>query len=224
MHILLVEDDEVIADAIVTYLTTEGMAVDHVSTLNAAGTFIKSSHFDMCILDLYLPDGDGIDWLLWLRKQKYSLPVLILTARDSIESKVAGLQKGADDYLLKPFDLRELFARLISLQRRAANRLSNSIQHGLLNYDVEKHSAMFNGIQVSLSRNEDLLLATFLNNPQRILTEGQLKDVLYGVSDDVASNALNVHIYNLRRKLGSQAVETIRGIGFRLGKMESAPL
>lgn len=222
MHILLVEDDDVIADAIVTYLTTEGMAVDHVSSLNAAETFVQTSHFDVCVLDLNLPDGDGIHWLLWLRRQRHSLPVLILTARDGIDDKIAGLKKGADDYLLKPFDLRELLARLISLQRRATNRLTNSIIHGQLNYDVEKRSAVLDGVQISLSRSEDLLLATFLNNPHRILTESQLKDVLYGVSDDVASNALNVHIYNLRKKLGSRAVETVRGFGFRLGKIETA--
>lgn len=221
MHILLVEDDDVIADAIVTYLTTQGMAVDHVSSINAAETYVQTSHFDMCILDLNLPDGDGLNWLVWLRRQQHSLPVLILTARDGIDDKVAGLKKGADDYLLKPFDLRELLARLISLQRRATSRLTNSIVHGQLNYDVEKRSAVLNGMQVSLSRSEDLLLATFLNNPQRILSESQLKDVLYGVSDDVASNALNVHIYNLRKKLGTRAVETVRGFGFRLGKIET---
>lgn len=221
MHILLVEDDEVIADAIVTYLTNEGMAVDHVCSLNGAETFVQTSHFDSCILDLNLPDGDGLNWLMWLRRQQHSLPVLILTARDGIDDKVAGLNKGADDYLLKPFDLRELLARLISLQRRATNRLTNCIIHGELNYDVEKRSAKLSGEQVTLSRSEDMLLAAFLNNPQRILTESQLKDVLYGVTDDVASNALNVHIYNLRKKLGTKAIETVRGFGFRLGKVES---
>ncbi|GAC26604.1 transcriptional regulatory protein qseB [Paraglaciecola mesophila KMM 241] len=223
MHILLVEDDDVIADAIVTYLITEGMAMDHVSTISAAETFVQASHFDMCILDLNLPDGDGINWLLWLRRQKYFLPVLILTARNGIDDKVAGLKKGADDYLLKPFDLRELLARLISLQRRATNRLTNFIHHGQLQYDIENRRAELNGIQVSLSRCEDLLLVTLLNNPSRIITESQLKDVLYGVSDDVASNALNVHIYNLRKKLGTKAVETVRGFGFRLGKIETVP-
>jgi two-component system OmpR family response regulator len=224
LHILLVEDDDVIADAIVTYLTTEGMAVDHVSTISAADTFMQSSHFELCILDLNLPDGDGIHWLTRLRRQGQALPVLILTARDGIDDKVAGLQSGADDYLLKPFDLRELLARLISLQRRATNRLSNCIVHGELSYDVDKRSAVLGGVSLSLSRSEDLLLATFLNNPQRILSESQLKDVLYGVSDDVASNALNVHIFNLRKKLGSKAVETVRGFGFRLGKIEATSL
>jgi two-component system OmpR family response regulator len=222
MHILLVEDDDVIADAIVTYLSSQGMAVERVSLLSGAKTYIQTSHFDLCILDLNLPDGDGLHWLLWLRQQGYCLPVLVLTARDDIEDKVAGLKKGADDYLIKPFDLRELFARLISLQRRATHRLSNLIVHGELSYNVDERCAMLGGKPVSLSRSEDLLLATFLNNPQRILNESQLKDVLYGVSDDVASNALNVHIFNLRKKLGSKAIETVRGFGFRLGKIESA--
>lgn len=221
MHILLIEDDDVIADAIVTYLTAEGMAVEHVRSINSAQTFVQTSQFDVCILDLNLPDGDGMSWLVWLRRQHNPLPVLILSARDGIEDKVTGLKKGADDYLLKPFDLRELLARLNSLQRRAAKRLNNAIIHGELNYDLDKRSAMLNGTLLSLSRSEDMLLVTFLNNPQRILTESQLKDVLYGVSDDVASNALNVHIYNLRKKLGRRAIETIRGFGFRLGKVET---
>jgi len=224
LHILLVEDDAVIADAVVTYLTTQGMAIEHVSSLSSADTFLQSSHFDLCILDLNLPDGDGIQWLTRQRRQGHALPVLILTARDGIEDKVAGLKNGADDYLLKPFDLRELLARVISLQRRASNRLSNLIEHGGLSYDVDQRSAMLNGLTLSLSRSEDLLLATFLNNPQRILTENQLKDVLYGVSDDVASNALNVHIFNLRKKLGSKAIETVRGFGFRMGNIEAKSL
>lgn len=221
MFILLVEDDEVIADAIRTYLAQQGLAVEHVMSLEAATTYIESSHFDLCILDLNLPDGNGIDWLCSLRSKRFSLPVLILTASDTIDDKITGLKKGADDYLVKPFDLRELQARLLSLKRRSSDRLSNTIHHGMLQYDVEQHKALLNGVLISLSRNEDLLLQTFLNNPQRVLTQNQLKNVLYGVCDDVASNALNVHIFNLRKKLGTQAIETIRGLGFRLGKIET---
>jgi two-component system, OmpR family, response regulator len=220
MFVLLVEDDEVIADAICTYLTHQGLAVEHVSTLSAATTYMQSSNFDLCILDLNLPDGNGINWLSWLRDNRFSLPVLILTASNTIDDKVIGLKKGADDYLVKPFDLRELLARLLSLKRRASDRLSNTITHGALQYDLEQHKALLNGTLVCLSRNEDLLLQTFLNSPQQILTQSQLKNVLYGVCDDVASNALNVHIFNLRKKLGAPAIETIRGLGFRLGIIE----
>lgn len=220
MYILLVEDDEVISDAIITFLSNEGMAVEHVASILSAKNIMKNSSFDLCILDLNLPDGNGISWITWLRKQQYSLPVLILTASNAINDKVTGLKNGADDYLVKPFDLRELLARLYSIKRRTTDRLTNTISHGMLTYNIDEHQVLLNNKHFSLSRNEDLLLKTFLNNPQRILSESQLKDVLYGTFDDVASNALNVHIFNLRKKIGTKAIETVRGFGFRLGTID----
>lgn len=217
MYILLVEDDEVIADAIITFLSSEGMSVEHVSSITDAKNIIKISNFDLCILDLNLPDGNGITWISWLRNKQYAFPVLILTASNSIDDKVTGLKNGADDYLVKPFDLRELLARLYSIKRRSTDRLTNTLSHGVLTYNLELQQIFVNGKHIPLSRNEDLLLKVFLNNPQRILSESQLKDVLYGTCDDVASNALNVHIFNLRKKIGSTAIETVRGFGFRLG-------
>jgi len=221
MYILLVEDDDVIADAISSFLSSEGMSVEHVSSITDAKNIIQKSSFDLCILDLNLPDGSGITWISWLRNKQYSLPVLILTASNSIEDKVAGLKNGADDYLVKPFDLRELLARLHSIKRRASDRLTNNISHGVLTYNVDQNKVLINDKHIPLSRNEDLLLKIFLNNPQRILSESQLKDVLYGTCDDVASNALNVHIFNLRKKIGTKAIETVRGFGFRLGTIEA---
>lgn len=220
MFVLLVEDDDIIADAISTFLANEGIALEHVRSISGAKNIIAASQFDMAILDLNLPDGNGLSWLTWLRKQQNALPVLVLTASNTIDDKVAGLKSGADDYLVKPFDLRELLARLYSLQRRANDRLTNILSHGQLNYDLEQHKAQLNGEHISLSRSEDLLLKTLLNNPQRILSENQLKNVLYGTYDDVSSNALNVHIFNLRKKFGSKAIETIRNFGFRLGPAE----
>lgn len=219
MYILLVEDDDVIADAISSFLSNEGMSVEHVSSISDAKQIIQKSSFDLCILDLNLPDGSGITWISWLRNKQHSLPVLILTASNSIDDKVAGLKNGADDYLVKPFDLRELLARLYSIKRRATDRLTNTISHGALTYNVDQNKALINNKHIPLSRNEDLLLKVFLHNPQRILSESQLKDVLYGTCDDVVSNALNVHIFNLRKKIGSKAIETVRGFGFRLGKI-----
>lgn len=219
MYILLVEDDAVIADAIRTFLSGEGMAVEHVASISHAKSILNKSNFDLCILDLNLPDGNGITWLTWLRKNQYSLPVLILTASNSIDDKVTGLKNGADDYLVKPFDLRELLARLYSIKRRTTDRLTNTISHGQLTYHLEQHKLLINDKHIPLSRNEDLLLKIFLNNPQRILSESQLKDVLYGTCDDVTSNALNVHIFNLRKKIGTKGIETIRGFGFRLGSI-----
>ncbi|AWB58270.1 response regulator transcription factor [Colwellia sp. Arc7-D] len=220
MYILLVEDDAVIADAISIFLSGEGLAVEHVASISHAKNILNKSNFDLCILDLNLPDGNGITWLTWLRKNQHSLPVLILTASNSIDDKLTGLKNGADDYLVKPFDLRELLARLYSIKRRTTDRLTNTISHGLLTYHLEQHKLLINDKHIPLSRNEDLLLKIFLNNPQRILSESQLKDVLYGTCDDVASNALNVHIFNLRKKIGTKGIETIRGFGFRLGSIE----
>lgn len=220
MYILLVEDDDVIADAIISFLSSEGMSVEHVLSISDAKNIIPKSSFDLCILDLNLPDGNGITWISWLRKKQYTLPVLILTASNSIDDKVTGLKNGADDYLVKPFDLRELLARLYSIKRRASDRLTNTISHDALTYHVDQNKAFLSGKHIPLSRNEDLLLKVFLNNPQRILSISQLKDVLYGTYDDVASNALNVHLFNLRKKIGTKAIETVRGFGFRLGRIE----
>ncbi len=144
MYILLVEDDEVIADAIITFLSSEGMSVEHVSSITDAKNIIKISNFDLCILDLNLPDGNGITWISWLRNKQYAFPVLILTASNSIDDKVTGLKNGADDYLVKPFDLRELLARLYSIKRRSTDRLTNTLSHGVLTYNLELQQVFVN--------------------------------------------------------------------------------
>jgi DNA-binding response OmpR family regulator len=153
-----------------------------------------------------------------LRRTGRALPILVLTARDAIEHRVAGLQAGADDYLLKPFDLSELVARLQALQRRVAGRSTNVVRHGPLRFDPASHQVTLNGDPVELSRREFALLQALLNNPMRILTPEQVKDSLYGMEGEVESNAINVHIHHLRRKLGSRIVETVRGVGYRLGE------
>ncbi|MBF3018734.1 response regulator transcription factor, partial [Pseudomonas aeruginosa] len=142
---------------------------------------------------------------------------LVLTARDAVTDRVAGLQAGADDYLLKPFDLRELGARLHTLQRRSAGRCVNVIEHGRLSYDPSTRETWLDGRPVELSRREQALLQALLNNRGRILSGEQLKDSVYGFGDEVESNALNVHIHHLRRKLGNAIVQTVRGLGYRLG-------
>lgn len=217
MHVLLTEDDDLIASGIVAGLNAQGLTVDRVASATDTQALLQVARFDVLVLDLGLPDEDGLRLLQRLRQQGVDLPVLVLTARDAVTDRVAGLQAGADDYLLKPFDLRELGARLHTLQRRSAGRCVNVIEHGRLSYDPSTRETWLDGRPVELSRREQALLQALLNNRGRILSGEQLKDSVYGFGDEVESNALNVHIHHLRRKLGNAIVQTVRGLGYRLG-------
>ncbi|HCF7739031.1 TPA: response regulator [Pseudomonas aeruginosa] len=217
MHVLLTEDDDLIASGIVAGLNAQGLTVDRVASAADTQALLQVARFDVLVLDLGLPDEDGLRLLQRLRQQGVDLPVLVLTARDAVTDRVAGLQAGADDYLLKPFDLRELGARLHTLQRRSAGRCVNVIEHGRLSYDPSTRETRLDGRPVELSRREQALLQALLNNRGRILSGEQLKDSVYGFGDEVESNALNVHIHHLRRKLGNAIVQTVRGLGYRLG-------
>lgn len=217
MHVLVCEDDELIASGIVAGLGAQGFTVERVATAAAARAMLKAATFDIMVLDLGLPDEDGLKLLQQLRNQGLEIPVLILTARDSVTNRVDGLQAGADDYLLKPFDLRELAARLQTLLRRVAGRRVNLIEHGQLAYDPSSRETFLGGQPVDLSRREQALLQALLHNKGRVLSSEQLKDSVYGFNDELESNALNVHIHHLRRKLGNGIVETVRGLGYRLG-------
>ncbi|WBI80905.1 response regulator [Pseudomonas aeruginosa] len=217
MHVLLTEDDDLIASGIVAGLNAQGLTVDRVASAADTQALLQVARFDVLVLDLGLPDEDGLRLLQRLRQQGIDLPVLVLTARDAVTDRVAGLQAGADDYLLKPFDLRELGARLHTLQRRSAGRCVNVIEHGRLSYDPSTRETWLDGRPVELSRREQALLQALLNNRGRILSGEQLKDSVYGFGDEVESNALNVHIHHLRRKLGNAIVQTVRGLGYRLG-------
>ena len=217
MHILLVEDDPLIAQGLLAGLQLQGFTLDHMAHAAAAEQALQLGHFDAVILDLGLPDEDGLELLTRLRNQGKDLPVLILSARDSVVQRVAGLQAGADDYLLKPFDLRELAARLHSLLRRSGGRSTNLIEHHGLRFNPATREVTLHGQTVALSRREQALLGALLQNPGHILSAEQLQDILYGLGDGVESNAINVHIYNLRRKLGSEVVKTVRGLGYRMG-------
>ncbi|HCF2109227.1 TPA: response regulator [Pseudomonas aeruginosa] len=217
MHVLLTEDDDLIASGIVAGLNAQGLTADRVASAADTQALLQVARFDVLVLDLGLPDEDGLRLLQRLRQQGVDLPVLVLTARDAVTDRVAGLQAGADDYLLKPFDLRELGARLHTLQRRSAGRCVNVIEHGRLSYDPSTRETWLDGRPVELSRREQALLQALLNNRGRILSGEQLKDSVYGFGDEVESNALNVHIHHLRRKLGNAIVQTVRGLGYRLG-------
>ncbi|MCV4287791.1 response regulator [Pseudomonas capsici] len=221
MHVLLCEDDELIASGIVAGLNAQGLNVDRVASASAAYAMLDVAQFDVMILDLGLPDEDGISLLRRLRLAGQTIPVLILTARDDVDDRVKGLHAGADDYLLKPFDLRELYARLHTLVRRVAGRAVNLIEHGALTHDPSTRETWLAGEAIDLSRREQALLLALLNNRGRVLSIEQLKDSVYGFADEVESNALNVHIFHLRRKLGNGIVETVRGSGYRLGALET---
>jgi DNA-binding response OmpR family regulator len=215
MRVLLVEDDDLILRGIQTGLQARGLIVDGVSTAARATAMLSAVHYQLVILDLGLPDEDGMYLLQRWRADGINLPVLVLTARDAVEDRVAGLRAGADDYLLKPFDLDELLARLHALLRRAAGRSVDVIEQGALRLDPERGEVTLHGCPVVLSRRELALLAVLLHARGRILSVDQIKDSLYGFSEEIESNALNVHIHHLRRKLGADLIETVRGVGYR---------
>lgn len=222
LHVLLIEDDSLVASGIVAGLRLHGLTVDHVDTASKAQAALGGSHFDICVLDLGLPDEDGMTLLARWRAQAQAIPVLVLTARDAVEHRVEGLRAGADDYLLKPFELDELVARLHALLRRAGGRSSDVIEHGALSFSASSGEVRLHGVPVDLSRRELALLRALLHNRGRILGLDQLQDSLYGFGTDVESNAVNVHIHHLRRKLGPAIVETVRGLGYRLGEAGEA--
>ncbi len=220
MRVLVVEDDALIARGIVAGLRSHGLTVDAVGTAAQAEVAVTTGHLDAVVLDVGLPDSDGIQLLGRLRASGQGMPILLLTARDAVEDRIAGLQAGADDYMVKPFDLGELAARLHALVRRADGRSINLIQSGPLKLDPASGETWLSGDRVALSRRESTLLAALMAAEGRCLSGEQLKDSLYGFNQDVGSNALNVHIHNLRRKLGTRVVETVRGIGYRFGGID----
>ncbi|MCB4786485.1 response regulator transcription factor [Delftia sp. Lp-1] len=217
MHVLLVEDNALVASGVRAGLQLQGFGVDTVASAGQADAAIRYSHFDACVLDLGLPDEDGLSLLARWRGQGLQVPVLVLTARDAVSQRIEGLQTGADDYLVKPFDLHELAARLHALLRRAAGRSVDWIELGEVRINPAAGHIQRQGRTVELSRREWSLLRALLQSPGRILSTEQLRDSLYGYSQDVESNAVNVHVHHLRRKLGHELVETVRGEGYRLG-------
>jgi two-component system OmpR family response regulator/two-component system response regulator QseB len=218
MRILLVEDDPRLGDALMVGLRQHGHAVDWLRDGASADLALKSEPFDLLVLDLGLPRLDGIEVLRRLRGRGQALPVLILTARDATGDKVAGLDAGADDYLVKPIDLDELAARARALTRRAAGHASPELRVGDLSIDPAARRVTLAGAPVVLSMREFSLLLTLAENAGRVLTRAQLEASLYGWRDEPDSNALEVHIHNLRKKLGSERIKTLRGIGYGMLK------
>lgn len=217
MRILLVEDDDLIASGMVAGLAAHGIRAERAGTVSDAQQACDNDRFDAVVLDLGLPDGDGLSVLAALRDQAEFTPVLILTARDGIEHRLTGLHSGADDYMVKPFDLRELAARLHAVVRRSSGRAVQTVQAGPLRLEPDSGLAWLDQVAVSLSRREIELLVHLADARGRWLSPEALHERMYGSEVDIGSNSLNVHIHNIRRKLGAEAIETTRGLGYRIG-------
>jgi DNA-binding response OmpR family regulator len=214
MHALLVEDDQMIAEGVLTALRQEGYATDWVRDGATAAETLRSGHFDIVLLDLGLPRRDGLDLLRELRGRKDPTPVIVVTARDEVRDRVAGLNAGADDYLVKPFDLDELIARTRSLLRRSAGRGAPMIEHGGVRLDPVTHAVWQGERPVVLSAREFAVLEALLQRPGAVLSRQQLEDRVYAWDDDIGSNAVEVYIHSLRRKLGAGFIRTLRGVGY----------
>ncbi|MGD8568046.1 MAG: response regulator transcription factor [Gammaproteobacteria bacterium] len=216
MRVLLVEDDELLGDGLRAGLKQTGYTVDWVIDGQSAESALTDNEFDLVVLDINLPRMSGLEVLRNLRKRGQTIPVLILTARDSIPDRVEGLDSGADDYLVKPVDLDELCARLRVLQRRSAGRSDPVIQYGDLTLDPAAHRVTVNNKPVSLSMREFVLLQHLLENVGRVIPRARLEQKLYGWEGEVESNSLEVFIHHLRKKLGSNLIHTVRGVGYMI--------
>lgn len=214
MRVLLVEDDRMIAQGLQTALRQDGYAVDTMRDGRSAAEALRTSRFDLVLLDLGLPERDGIEVLRELRGRGDSTPVIIVTARDDVRNRIEGLDAGADDYIIKPFDLDEVSARMRSVLRRAAGRGDPCIRHRGISLDPTTHAVERDGVPVILSAHEFSVLEALLQRPGAVLSRAQLEDRLYGWSDPIESNAIEVYIHGLRRKLGSDTIRTLRGVGY----------
>lgn len=218
MRILLVEDDPQLGDGLSVGLRQAGFAVDWLRDGQSADHALASESFDLLVLDLGLPRLSGMEVLRQARRRGQQLPVLILTARDATGDKIAGLDAGADDYLVKPIDIDELAARIRALSRRSGGRAMPLLTHGDLLLDPAAHTVTLAGARVELSAREFSLLQLLLENTGRVLTRSQLEHSLYGWHEEPDSNALEVHIHHLRKKLGTELIRTLRGVGYTIAK------
>ncbi|MDD5035787.1 MAG: response regulator [Methylococcaceae bacterium] len=218
MRILLVEDDPMIGKSVQIALKREGHAVDWVRDGLAAELSLANGVYELLLLDLGLPRKSGLEILQGLRGKKNAMPVLILTARDAVSDRVKGLDAGADDYLIKPFDLDELSARIRALLRRQGGRAEPLIEHGPLRVNPVSHEVELNGTPIVLSAREFALLSALLERPGIPLSRSQLEERIYGWGEEVESNTVEVYIHSLRRKLGQGWIVNVRGVGYLVPK------
>lgn len=224
MRLLLAEDDAMVGAALQKGLQHEGHSVDWVRDGVAADAALRAGSHDLLVLDLGLPRRDGLAVLAELRARPVPLPVIIITARDRVDDRVRGLDLGADDYLIKPFDLDELAARIRAVARRSAGLARPLLVHGPVSLDPASHEVLLEGSTIALSGREFALLHALMERPTAVFSRTQLEERLYGWGEEVASNAVEVHIHHLRRKLGEGFIRTVRGLGYTLDtRREGAP-
>ncbi len=223
MRILLVEDDQMIGEQMLDLLRAESYAVDWVRDGEMADTALQSQTYDLTLLDLGLPKRDGMSVLRALRARKDRQPVLIATARDAVAQRIEGLDAGADDYVLKPFDLDELLARIRALIRRAQGRAEPIYEHMGVAINPATHEATVEGKPVQLSAREWAVLEPLLARPGLVLSRQQLEEKLYGWKDEISSNAVEVYVHGLRKKLGAGLIQNVRGLGYMVPKVSAPP-
>ena len=214
MRLLLVEDDKMIGEAVLDALRAEHYAVDWVRDGEMADTALASETYDLMLLDLGLPRRDGLTVLRGLRARRERLPVLIATARDAKADRIAGLDAGADDYVLKPYDIDELLARIRALLRRSAGQAAPAFEHKGVALNPATREATLNGVPVALSAREWAVLEPLIARPGVVFSRSQLEEKLYGWKDEISSNAVEVYVHGLRKKLGADVIQTVRGLGY----------
>jgi two-component system, OmpR family, response regulator len=217
VRILLVEDDEVLGGAVRDQVLADGHSVDWATRIGDARDLARVAPYELVLLDMLLPDGRGLDFLRGLRAAGDVTPVIVLTALDRISDRIDGLNAGADDYLVKPFDLDELSARVRSVSRRYHGNPNPLVTVGALSVDLAARSVRRAGRDIGLTAREWALFEAFVQRPGALLSKAQLEDRLYSFDQEVDSNTIEVHVSRLRKKLGSDAIETVRGLGYRLG-------
>ena len=218
MRLLLVEDDDLLGDAVRTGLRQEGYTVDWMKDGISAESALKAEHFDLVVLDLGLPRRSGLEVLKSLRMAGNSIPVLILTARDMVSDRIQGLDAGADDYFVKPFDMEELCARIRALLRRSSGRASPKLTYKSITLDPVSHLVTDDNDPVDLSAREFIILQTLMENKGKVISKNRLEQDLYGWDTEVESNTVEVYIHHLRKKLGNELIQTIRGVGYMINK------
>ncbi|AMZ70972.1 MULTISPECIES: response regulator transcription factor [Pseudomonas] len=216
MRVLLVEDSPRLGDAVREQIADDGHAVDWVQNLAQARSSVSTTAYDLILLDLMLPDGRGLDFLRQRRSAGDATAVIILTAQDQISDRIAGLNAGADDYLVKPFDLFELSARVAAVARRYSGNPNPQIRLGELHVDMAARTVHRADVAVDLTAREWALLEAFIQRPGALLSKGQLEDRLYAFGAEIESNTIEVYISRLRKKLGRDLIETVRGMGYRM--------
>lgn len=216
MRILVVEDDPVLSDGIRAGLSLDGSVVDCVGDCGDARAALAAATFEAMVLDIMLPDGSGLELLHEMRTRGDTTPVILLTALDETRERIRGLDTGADDYLGKPFDLDELAARLRAIARRGGGRAESVLRAGEIVLDPANLAVTVGGTTVALSRRELAILSALMERPGTIRSRGELEDRLYGWQEEIESNAVEVHIHNLRAKIGRSYIETVRGLGYRI--------